>query len=101
MPKKSLTLPPAPARQHAPIPVHVLALFRSSTGFGSLTNPAARTNMLPLICRTMCAREAMDMNELDNLLPRLLECLPQYDFRVREEGVNPSRSRRCKWGRNP
>jgi len=43
----------------------------------------------------------MDINELDNLLPGLLECPPHCDSWVREEGVNPSRSRRCKWGRNP
>ena len=43
----------------------------------------------------------MDINELDNLLSGLLECLPQYDSWVREEGASPSRSRRCKWGRNP
>jgi len=43
----------------------------------------------------------MDINELDNIHPRLLECPPHCDSWVREEGANPSRSRRCKWGRNP
>jgi len=43
----------------------------------------------------------MDINELDNLLPGLLECPPHCDSWVREEGASPSRSRRCKWGRNP
>jgi len=42
-----------------------------------------------------------DINELDNLLPCLLECPPHCDSWVREEGASPSRSRRCKWGRNP
>jgi len=42
-----------------------------------------------------------DINELDNLLPGLLECPPHCDSWVREEGASPSRSRRCKWGRNP
>ena len=46
-------------------------------------------------------RRPKDINELDNLLLGLLECLPHYDSWVREEGAVPSRSRRCEWGRNP
>ena len=39
--------------------------------------------------------------ELDNLLHGLLECPPHCDSWVREEGANPSRSRRCKMGTKP
>jgi hypothetical protein len=42
-----------------------------------------------------------DIIELDNLLPGLLECPPHCDSWVREEGANPSRSRRCKMGTKP
>jgi hypothetical protein len=42
----------------------------------------------------------MDINELDNLLHGLLECSPHCASWVWEEGASPSRSRRCKWGRN-
>ena len=42
-----------------------------------------------------------DIYELDNLLTGLLECRHICDSWVREEGVSPSRSRRCEWGRNP
>ncbi len=41
------------------------------------------------------------INELDKNQQGLLLCLQKYDSWVREEGVNPSRSRRCEWGRNP
>ncbi len=44
---------------------------------------------------------APDIIELDKFCPPLLECANTYDSRAREEGVNPSRSRRCQWGRNP
>ena len=46
-------------------------------------------------------RRPTDINELDNLLAGLLECPPHCDSWVREEGASTSRSRRCKWGRNP
>ena len=46
-------------------------------------------------------KDRKDINELDNLLPCLLKCPPHCDSWVREEGASPSRSRRCKWGRNP
>jgi len=41
------------------------------------------------------------INELDNIQQGLLLCPHNFDSWVREEGVNPSRSRRCEWGRNP
>lgn len=41
------------------------------------------------------------INGLDNIQPGLLLCPHNYDSWVREEGVTPSRSRRCEWGRNP
>ena len=47
------------------------------------------------------AEKQTDINELDNLLQGLLECSRHCESRVWEEGATPSRSRRCKWGRNP
>lgn len=41
------------------------------------------------------------INGLDKFQQGLLLCLHNYDSWVREEGVTPSRSRRCEWGRNP
>jgi len=43
---------------------------------------------------------AATRRELDKFCYSLLLCC-LHSSRVREEGVNPSRSRRCQWGRNP
>ncbi len=47
-------------------------------------------------------RGTTDNIELDKVYPALLECAASQQYLgAREEGVTPSRSRRCKWGRNP
>ena len=46
-------------------------------------------------------KEREDINELDNLLLGLLDGPPRCDSWVREEGANPSRSRRFIMGTKP
>jgi len=46
----------------------------------------------------MHARTLMNLTRIDTVSYSAAHIV---DFRVREEGANPSRSRRCEWGRNP
>jgi len=49
-------------------------------------------------CGCRAPRTLMNLTRIDTVSYSAAHIV---DFRVREEGANPSRSRRCQWGRNP
>ena len=69
---------------------------------GNYEKPRCFSELLRVgLARLWVGQRRSDINELDKNCSCLLECRSHYNFRVREEGANPSRSRRCEWGRNP